>query len=67
MLPHLLRRFFAQDIAMDLGTANTLLFTRKHGIVINEPSVVAVDVQKNTVLAELVLASTMDCRSTRMW
>ena len=51
MLPHLLRRFFAQDIAMDLGTANTLLFTRKHGIVINEPSVVAVDVQKNTVLA----------------
>lgn len=51
MLPRLLRRFFAQDIAMDLGTANTLLFTRKHGIVINEPSVVAVDVQKNTILA----------------
>ena len=36
---------------MDLGTANTLLYTRTHGIVINEPSVVAIDVQKNAVLA----------------
>lgn len=36
---------------MDLGTANTLLYTKAHGIVINEPSVVAIDVQKNTVLA----------------
>lgn len=36
---------------MDLGTANTLLYTRAHGIVINEPSVVAIDVQKNNVLA----------------
>ncbi|MBS6830866.1 MAG: rod shape-determining protein [Desulfovibrio sp.] len=44
-------RFFSKDIAMDLGTANTLLYTRTHGIVINEPSVVAIDVQKNAVLA----------------
>lgn len=44
-------RFFSKDIAMDLGTANTLLYTRAHGIVINEPSVVAIDVQKNAVLA----------------
>lgn len=36
---------------MDLGTANTLLYTRAQGIVINEPSVVAIDVQKNSVLA----------------
>ena len=46
-----LRRFFSQDIAMDLGTANTLLYTRRQGIVINEPSVVALDVEKKTVLA----------------
>ena len=46
-----LRRFFSQDIAMDLGTANTLLYTRRHGIVINEPSVVALDVEKKAVLA----------------
>lgn len=51
MLPRLLRRYFAEDIAMDLGTANTLLYTRRQGIVINEPSVVALDTQKNTVLA----------------
>ncbi|WP_298032360.1 rod shape-determining protein [uncultured Desulfovibrio sp.] len=44
-------RFFSKDIAMDLGTANTLLYTRSHGIVINEPSVVAIDTQKNAVLA----------------
>ncbi len=35
-------RFLAKDIAMDLGTANTLLYTRAQGIVINEPSVVAI-------------------------
>ncbi|MCR4665845.1 MAG: rod shape-determining protein [Desulfovibrio sp.] len=46
-----LRRFFSQDIAMDLGTANTLLYTRKQGIVINEPSVVALDVATKGVLA----------------
>ncbi|MDR2573692.1 MAG: rod shape-determining protein [Desulfovibrio sp.] len=44
-------RFFSHDIAMDLGTANTLLYTKSHGIVINEPSVVALDAQKNTVIA----------------
>ncbi|SDF37638.1 rod shape-determining protein [Desulfovibrio legallii] len=43
--------FLSKDIAMDLGTANTLLYTRAQGIVINEPSVVAIDVQKNVVLA----------------
>ena len=36
---------------MDLGTANTLLYTRKHGIFINEPSVVAVDAVSRKVLA----------------
>ncbi|BAV91779.1 rod shape-determining protein [Candidatus Desulfovibrio trichonymphae] len=44
-------RFFSQDIAMDLGTANTLLYIRTHGIVINEPSVVAIDLQKKAVIA----------------
>ncbi|MCX7675650.1 MAG: rod shape-determining protein [Bdellovibrionaceae bacterium] len=36
---------FTNDIAIDLGTANTLVYVRGHGIVLNEPSVVAV--QKN--------------------
>lgn len=51
MLLRRLFRFLSKDIAMDLGTANTLLYTRAHGIVINEPSVVAIDTQKNSVLA----------------
>ncbi len=51
MLPRRLLRLFATDIAMDLGTANTLLQTRKHGIVVNEPSVVAVDARTGAVLA----------------
>ena len=33
--------FFAKDLAMDLGTANTLIFMKGEGIVLNEPSVVA--------------------------
>ncbi len=43
--------FFSKDLAMDLGTANTLLYTRKNGIVLNEPSVVAIDAERGHVLA----------------
>lgn len=42
---------FAKDLAMDLGTANTLLYTRNNGIVLNEPSVVAIDADRGHVLA----------------
>lgn len=38
---------FSQDIGIDLGTANTLVFVKGKGIVIREPSVVAVDVRSN--------------------
>ena len=34
--------WFSQDIAIDLGTANTLIYVRGQGIVLDEPSVVAV-------------------------
>ena len=51
MLPRRLLRLFATDIAMDLGTANTLLATKKHGVVVNEPSVVALDARTGAVLA----------------
>jgi rod shape-determining protein MreB and related proteins len=40
-----------RDLAIDLGTANTLVYAQGQGIVINEPSVVAVDTQTNNVLA----------------
>lgn len=43
--------FFSRDIAVDLGTANTLVMVRGQGIVINEPSVVAIDRRTKNVLA----------------
>lgn len=42
---------FSRDIGIDLGTANTLVFVKNKGIVMREPSVVAVDVGTDTVLA----------------
>jgi rod shape-determining protein MreB and related proteins len=42
---------FSQDIGIDLGTANTLVFVRGRGIVINEPSVVAVNKRTGQILA----------------
>jgi rod shape-determining protein MreB len=38
--------FFSQDMAIDLGTANTLVYVRGRGIVLNEPSVVAMETIK---------------------
>lgn len=43
--------FFSSDIGIDLGTANTLVYVRSKGIVLAEPSVVAVDSTNNEVLA----------------
>lgn len=45
------RGVFSSDIGIDLGTANTLVFVRGRGIVLAEPSVVAVDSLTNEVLA----------------
>lgn len=43
--------FFSNDIGIDLGTANTLVYVKDHGIVLREPSVVAVKAGTNMVLA----------------
>ena len=40
---------FTKDIGIDLGTANTLVFMKGKGIIIREPSVVAVDIKNDTV------------------
>jgi rod shape-determining protein MreB len=40
----------ARDLAIDLGTANTLVYAKGHGIVLNEPTVIALDSRTNTVL-----------------
>lgn len=43
--------FWSNDMGMDLGTANTLIYVKNRGIVLNEPSVVAVDEQTGKALA----------------
>jgi len=44
-------RFLGKDLAMDLGTANTLLYTPGEGIVLNEPSVVAIETRTGQLVA----------------
>src|SRR5215211_5723193 len=43
--------FLGRDMAVDLGTANTLVYVRGRGIVLNEPSVVAINVKDGRPLA----------------
>jgi rod shape-determining protein MreB len=45
------RRLFVPDVAIDLGTANTLVFVKGYGVVLSEPSVVAVDAKTDDVVA----------------
>ena len=42
---------FSSDLAMDLGTANTLIYIKEKGIVLNEPSIVTVSSDGNSVVA----------------
>lgn len=46
-----LKKMFSNDIGIDLGTANTLVYLKHHGIVINEPSVVAVNQKTGQIVA----------------
>ena len=50
-----LTRYFSNDLAIDLGTANTLIYIRNKGIVLDEPSVVAMQTDaahgKSAILA----------------
>ena len=48
-----------RDIAIDLGTANTLIYVRGHGVVLNEPSVVAIDVNDGRPVAVGIEAKRM--------
>ncbi|HEX9697116.1 MAG TPA: rod shape-determining protein [Actinomycetota bacterium] len=44
-------QFLGRDMAIDLGTANTLVYVRGRGIVLNEPSVVAINSKTGAILA----------------
>ncbi|OGL73773.1 rod shape-determining protein [Candidatus Uhrbacteria bacterium RIFCSPHIGHO2_12_FULL_60_25] len=43
--------YLSKDLGIDLGTANTLIYSRGQGVVVNEPSVVAVNVRNGQILA----------------
>ncbi|MEO1946320.1 MAG: rod shape-determining protein, partial [Methylophilaceae bacterium] len=42
MFDSLLGNYFSNDLAIDLGTANTLIYSRTGGIILDQPSVVAI-------------------------
>lgn len=42
---------FSQDIAIDLGTANSLIYVKERGVVVNEPSVVVIDKNTEDIIA----------------
>ncbi len=50
---------FSNDIGIDLGTANTLVYLHGHGIVINEPSIVALNTKTGRIVAVGVAAKEM--------
>src|SRR5256886_16937282 len=51
--------FLGRDMAVDLGTANTLVYVRGRGIVLNEPSVVALNTNNGQIVAVGVEAKRM--------
>jgi rod shape-determining protein MreB len=51
MNPRSIFSFFSSDLAIDLGTANTLVYARGRGILVNEPSIVAINKITNRVEA----------------
>lgn len=51
-----LRGIFSNDLSIDLGTANTLIYVRNQGIVLNEPSVVAIRQERGAGGQKLVAA-----------
>lgn len=57
-----LSRFYSQDIAIDLGTANTLIYARGRGIILDEPSVVAIRQENGPKGKAVVLAVGLDAK-----
>jgi rod shape-determining protein MreB len=60
-----LKSLFSNDIGIDLGTANSLVYVRDQGIVLREPSVVAIEAGTTNVLAVGEEAKRMLGRTSR--
>jgi len=60
--------FLGRDMAVDLGTANTLVYVRGRGIALNEPSVVALNTDTGKIVAVGVQAKKMTAaRRGTLW
>ena len=57
--------FLSKDMAMDLGTANTLIYVKGKGIVLDEPSMVAIEKETGEVIAIGREAKSLAGRRTR--
>ncbi len=57
-----LRSYFSNDLAIDLGTANTLIYVRDKGIILNEPSVVAIRQEFGSRSGRNILAVGMEAK-----
>ena len=53
------KKIWSQDMAIDLGTANTLVVVKGQGVVLNEPSVVAIVDQARTTAETIEVSSTL--------
>jgi rod shape-determining protein MreB len=60
-----LSSLIAADVAIDLGTANTLVYVKGIGVVLNEPSVVAIDAETDQILAVGTEAKQMYGKTSR--
>ncbi|MBV9443046.1 MAG: rod shape-determining protein [Acidobacteriaceae bacterium] len=60
-----LTRLFSADLAVDLGTANTLVYATGKGIVVNEPSIIAINTNSRAVIAVGADAKMMRGRTPR--
>ena len=58
-------RLGSKDIGIDLGTANILVTLKGKGIILNEPSVVALDIKSREILATGYEAKEMLRKNTR--
>ena len=55
---------FSNDLAIDLGTANTLIYVKEKGIILNEPSVVAI---RQHLGQKIVEAVGVDAKRRECW
>ena len=58
----MLRGLFSNDLSIDLGTANTLIYVRGKGIVLNEPSVVAIRRGRDSSSAKAIAAVGLEAK-----